>query len=379
MKKSLFYLSVLFSVGLLYAQTPVSYDLLFPKYEKGTAIMKNGVRAEGEYNYSTVNRQIQYVGDNQSIMTFEKPEDVVGVAIAGRYFENTPKNGFLERIPVGDGAYYVGRTAKLIFGGKSIGMGQKAQSYSTSNYTNTNEGSLDYAIYAKDYGMTTTPEYFYYLKKDEKFERFNSASSLAKAIGCCKKELKEFVKKENINFKNTEDVHRMMLLFLAEASHQSDIYGFTVNTIDGKQFPMSKLKGKKVMIVNVASKCGLTPQYKQLQELYDRYKNKNFVIVGFPANNFGSQEPGTNEEIKAFCTMNYGVTFPMMAKISVKGDDIDPLYQWLTTKTGNGVSDAEVSWNFQKFLIDETGHWVKFIAPKESPLLEEIIDWIEKK
>ncbi|GHT58601.1 glutathione peroxidase [Bacteroidia bacterium] len=178
--------------------------------------------------------------------------------------------------------------------------------------------------------------------------------------------------------KNGTRVDCMMLPFLAGASHQSDIYGFTVETIDGKRFPMSKLKGKKVMIVNVASKCGLTPQYKQLQELYDRYKDKNFVIIGFPANNFAGQEPGTNEEIKTFCTMNYGVTFPMMAKISVKGDDIAPLYLWLTTQAGNGVSDAEVTWNFQKFLIDEAGHWVKSIAPKELPLSEEIVNWIVK-
>jgi glutathione peroxidase len=156
------------------------------------------------------------------------------------------------------------------------------------------------------------------------------------------------------------------------------IYDFTVKTIDGEDFPLSNLKGKKVMFVNVASKCGLTPQYAQLQELYDRYKDKNFVIIGFPANNFGMQEPGSNEEIKEFCTANYGVTFPMMSKISVKGDDIAPLYQWLTTKEANGVADAEVTWNFQKFLIDEEGHWVKFFTPKKSPMSAEIIAWIEK-
>jgi glutathione peroxidase len=155
-------------------------------------------------------------------------------------------------------------------------------------------------------------------------------------------------------------------------------YDFTVKTIDGEDFPLSNLKGKKVMIVNVASRCGLTPQYALLQELYEQYQDKNFIIIGFPANNFGSQEPGNNEEIKEFCTANYGVTFPMMAKISVKGDDIAPLYQWLTTQEANGVADAEVSWNFQKFLINEEGHWVKSVAPKESPQSAEIIDWIEK-
>jgi glutathione peroxidase len=154
------------------------------------------------------------------------------------------------------------------------------------------------------------------------------------------------------------------------------IYDFTVKTIDGEDFPLAKLKGKKMMIVNVASKCGLTPQYELLQKLYETYQEKNFVIIGFPANNFAGQEPGSNLEIKEFCTANYGVTFPIMAKISVKGDDIAPVYQWLTQKSKNGVSDVEVSWNFQKFLIDENGQWVKSVAPKDSPLSDEIIHWI---
>jgi glutathione peroxidase len=164
---------------------------------------------------------------------------------------------------------------------------------------------------------------------------------------------------------------------IAAMAQKSSIYDFTVKTIDGEDFSLSALKGKKVLIVNVASKCGLTPQYVQLQELYEQYKDKGLVIVGFPANNFGAQEPGSNEEIKTFCTSNYGVTFPMMAKISVKGDDIAPLYRWLTTKEANGVADAEVTWNFQKFLIDENGQWVKSIAPKDSPLSEEIINWMK--
>ncbi|MDR0863895.1 MAG: glutathione peroxidase [Candidatus Symbiothrix sp.] len=170
----------------------------------------------------------------------------------------------------------------------------------------------------------------------------------------------------------------MMLTFLAgSTSNHSTIYGFTVKTIAGEDFSLASLKGKKVMIVNVASKCGLTPQYAQLEELYKQYKDDNFVIIGFPANNFGAQEPGSNAEIQEFCTVNYGVTFPMMAKISVKGDDIAPLYRWLTTQAENGVADAEVGWNFQKFLIDEQGHWVKSIAPGDSPQSVEIIDWIE--
>jgi glutathione peroxidase len=161
-------------------------------------------------------------------------------------------------------------------------------------------------------------------------------------------------------------------------AQESSLYGFTVKTIDGEDFSLSDLKGKKVIIVNVASKCGLTPQYVQLQELYEQYKDSNLVIIGFPANNFGAQEPGTNEEIKTFCTANYGVTFPMMAKISVKGEDIAPLYRWLTSKDANGVADAEVTWNFQKFLIDESGHWVKSIEPKKSPQSEEIVNWINE-
>jgi glutathione peroxidase len=197
-------------------------------------------------------------------------------------------------------------------------------------------------------------------------------SSLSKAIGCGKEELETVAKKENIDFKNPTDDCMMT----QTSAPQSTIYHFTVKTIEGEDFPLSDLKGKKIMIVNVASKCGLTPQYAQLQELYEEYKDKNFVIIGFPANNFGAQEQGSNEEIKAFCTANYGVTFPMMAKISVKGEDIAPLYRWLTVKTENGVADGEVTWNFQKFLIDEQGRWVKSIAPKDSPKSEEIMNWL---
>jgi glutathione peroxidase len=156
-------------------------------------------------------------------------------------------------------------------------------------------------------------------------------------------------------------------------------YDFTVTSINGEEFPLSKLKGKKVMVVNTASKCGFTPQYEVLEKIYNLYKNKNFVIIGFPANNFMKQEPGSNSEILDFCTQNYGVTFPMMAKVSVKGSDIHPLYQWLTKKSENGVIDADVSWNFQKFLIDEEGHLVKSFSPREKPDSEEIISWITQK
>lgn len=170
----------------------------------------------------------------------------------------------------------------------------------------------------------------------------------------------------------------MMCVVSLEAQNKS-FYDFTVKTIDGKDFSLSSLKGKKVLVVNVASKCGFTPQYAQLEELYEKYKEKDFVIIGFPANNFLWQEPGTNEEIAQFCSLKYGVTFPMMAKISVKGKDKAPLYQWLTEKKLNGKQDASVQWNFQKFMIDRDGSWAGVVSSKNSPLSEEIITWIEKE
>ena len=171
----------------------------------------------------------------------------------------------------------------------------------------------------------------------------------------------------------------LMVLGLGASAQNKTLYDFKATSLGGEPFDLSTLKGKKVLVVNTASKCGLTPQYATLQKLYDTYKDRNFVIIGFPANNFLSQEPGTNSEIKEFCTRNYGVTFPMMSKISVKGDDIDPLYKWLTTKSLNGVVDAEVAWNFQKFMIDEQGHVVDFASPREKPDSEKIIQWIEGK
>lgn len=163
------------------------------------------------------------------------------------------------------------------------------------------------------------------------------------------------------------------------SGQEKNLYDFTVETIGGEEFPLSKLKGKKVMVVNTASKCGLTPQYEILEKIYRQYKGRNFIIIGFPANNFMNQEPGSNAEIIDFCTQNYGVSFPMMAKISVKGSDIHPLYKWLTKKSENGVVDADVTWNFQKFLIDEEGRVVKSISPREKPDSDEIINWITQK
>ncbi|WP_294071356.1 glutathione peroxidase [Proteiniphilum sp. UBA1028] len=157
------------------------------------------------------------------------------------------------------------------------------------------------------------------------------------------------------------------------------LHDFTVKDIDGKQFDLASLKGKKVLVVNVASKCGFTPQYEDLQALYERYGNQNFVVIGFPANNFNNQEPGNNQAIKEFCTTNYGVTFPMMEKVSVKGKDQAPLYKWLTQKSENGVLDQEVTWNFQKFLLNEQGELVNVVMPKESPLSDKIVRWITEE
>ena len=155
------------------------------------------------------------------------------------------------------------------------------------------------------------------------------------------------------------------------------LYQYKAQTIEGDTFDFNSLKGKKVMIVNTASKCGLTSQYTQLQELYEQYGGADFVIIGFPANNFLSQEPGTNEEIAIFCKKNYGVTFPIMAKISVKGKEMHPIYQFLTQANKNGKLDSKVTWNFQKYLIDKNGVLSKVISPRTSPKDPEVIAWIE--
>ncbi|WP_426063134.1 glutathione peroxidase [Flavobacterium sp. DSP2-3-1] len=155
------------------------------------------------------------------------------------------------------------------------------------------------------------------------------------------------------------------------------IYQFKVEDLSGNSFDFASLKGKKIMIVNTASKCGLTPQYKDLEAVYKEYKDKGLVIVGFPANNFASQEPGTNEEIATFCQMNYGVTFPMMDKVSVKGDDMAAIYQFLTQKAKNGLQDSSVEWNFQKYLINKKGELEKVISPKTLVTDPEVLNWIK--
>ena len=158
---------------------------------------------------------------------------------------------------------------------------------------------------------------------------------------------------------------------------KENIYQFKVKDLAGNDFDFATLKGKKVLIVNTASKCGLTPQYKDLQAIYDQYKDKGLVVVGFPANNFASQEPGSNEEIGAFCQQNYGVTFPMMEKISVKGDDMNEVYKYLTQKSKNGLQDSEVEWNFQKYLINEKGELEKVIAPRTLVTDAEVVNWVK--
>lgn len=159
---------------------------------------------------------------------------------------------------------------------------------------------------------------------------------------------------------------------------QDSFYDYKVKTLSGEEYDLASLKGKKVMVVNTASKCGLTPQYEQLQALWEQYGGDDFVIIGFPANNFLNQEPGSDAEIKEFCTANYGVTFPMMSKISVKGNDMHPLYQWLTSKEMNGVEDSKVQWNFQKYLISEDGTLEKVVKPKTQPTDPLILDWLNE-
>jgi len=164
-----------------------------------------------------------------------------------------------------------------------------------------------------------------------------------------------------------------MLAAAALTYGAESVYGFTPKSIDGQPAPLSEYKGKVLLLVNVASKCGFTPQYKGLEAVYEQYKDKGFVIVGFPANNFMQQEPGTNEEIKSFCTRTYNVTFPMMSKISVKGDDQDALYKYLTAAQG-----GDIKWNFTKFLIDRNGNIVARFEPPVKPDSPEVKAAIEK-
>jgi glutathione peroxidase len=159
---------------------------------------------------------------------------------------------------------------------------------------------------------------------------------------------------------------------------EKTIYDFTLNSIDGQPTPFSSFKGKIVLLVNVASRCGYTPQYAALESIYEKYKSRGFVIVGIPANNFGGQEPGSNQEIKTFCTAKYHVTFPMMAKVSVKGSDITPLYQFLTDKTAHPETGGEIGWNFTKFVIGPDGRVLARFDSKVEPDSTQVTSAIEK-
>lgn len=165
--------------------------------------------------------------------------------------------------------------------------------------------------------------------------------------------------------------------FAAPLFAGSSVYDFTLPSIDGQQTSISQYKGKVVLMVNVASKCGFTPQYSALESVYEKYKDQGFVILGFPANNFGAQEPGTDAEIKTFCSTKYSVTFPLFSKVSVKGDNTTPLYQFLTQKANPSVA-GEIKWNFTKFLIDRNGKVVARFEPKVTPDSPEVVEAIEK-
>ncbi len=169
----------------------------------------------------------------------------------------------------------------------------------------------------------------------------------------------------------------LLMTITMEAQTKQSIHQFKVKDLNGKTFDFATLKGKKILVVNTASKCGYTPQYEQLEAIYKKYKGENFVIVGFPANNFGSQEPGTNAEIATFCKANYGVTFPMMSKISVKGSDMNEVYQFLTKKSKNGLKDSNVEWNFQKYLLNEKGELEQVYLSGMEPTDAKIVNWIK--
>jgi len=166
---------------------------------------------------------------------------------------------------------------------------------------------------------------------------------------------------------------------VAAMAGEKTIYDFTMNSIDGEATSLRQYRGKVVLVVNVASRCGFTPQYAALEKVYEKYKDRGLVILGFPANNFGGQEPGSNQEIKTFCSTKYSVTFPMMAKVSVKGEDKTPLYQYLTDKTANPQTGGEIQWNFTKFLIGPAGRPTARFEPNVSPDDAQVTAAIEKE
>jgi len=173
-------------------------------------------------------------------------------------------------------------------------------------------------------------------------------------------------------------VMALVIIMAGSGFAASNIYDFTLPSIDGRPMPLADFKGKVVLVVNVASRCGYTPQYSALEALYEKYKDQGFVIVGFPANNFGAQEPGTNQEIKTFCSRKYSVTFPLYSKVSVKGDDQTPLYQYLTKQTDPPIA-GEIKWNFTKFLVDRNGHVIQRFESAVRPDSKEVISAVEKQ
>jgi len=168
----------------------------------------------------------------------------------------------------------------------------------------------------------------------------------------------------------------ILLMASVLTTNAQSIHSFTVKSIDGKNLSLASFKGKKILIVNTASKCGYTPQYESLEKVYEQYKDK-LVIIGFPCNQFGGQEAGTNEEIADFCKKNYGVSFPLADKIDVKGSNAAPIYQWLTQKSKNGILDASISWNFNKFLIDENGKMMAYFPSNVKPDSEYILSYLK--
>lgn len=184
------------------------------------------------------------------------------------------------------------------------------------------------------------------------------------------------LKNNSIKLISMKTLLSILLMATVLTTNAQSIHSFTVKSIDGKTLNLASFKGKKILIVNTASKCGYTPQYEGLEKVYEQYKDK-LVILGFPCNQFGGQEPGTNEEIVAFCKKNYGVSFPLADKIDVKGDNIAPIYQWLTMKSKNGILDASIGWNFNKFLIDENGKMMAYFPSNTKPDSEDILKYLK--
>ena len=170
-----------------------------------------------------------------------------------------------------------------------------------------------------------------------------------------------------------------LILISLNAITQKTFHDFKVEDIEGRDFDLASLEGKKVLVVNTASKCGFTPQYEDLQKLYEEYGGEDFTVIGFPANNFLGKEPGSNEEIRAFCSANYGISFPMMAKISVKGKDMHPVYRWLTSKKENGKMNSSVKWNFQKYMINPDGSLDGKASTITKPFGPAILEWIKRE